>query len=80
MAICEVCKNNYEKGFDINLNGKIHTFDCFECAIFNLAPSCSNYGCVIIGHGIEANNKFYCCACCAHCARSAGITSAKDHV
>jgi hypothetical protein len=29
-----------------------------------------------VGHGIEANNTFYCCA---HCARKKGVTAVADH-
>jgi hypothetical protein len=31
----------------------------------------------VIGHGIEADGKFYCCA---NCARQSGITGARDRV
>jgi hypothetical protein len=42
------------------------TFDSFECAIHALAPTCEYCGVKVIGHGIEANGSFYCCAHCAH--------------
>jgi hypothetical protein len=76
MAQCEVCKNDYDKTFEIIKDGKTHIFDSFECAIHLLAPVCSHCQCKIIGHGIEANNIFYCCA---HCAKQAGV-KAKDRV
>jgi hypothetical protein len=31
----------------------------------------------VIGHGIEANGTFYCCA---HCARTEGVKGVADHV
>ena len=39
MAACEVCGNDYDKTFQITLQGKTHTFDSFECAIHALAPA-----------------------------------------
>ncbi len=53
MAVCEVCGNDYDKSFEINVNGKNHTFDSFECAIHTLAPECHHCGCKVIGHGVE---------------------------
>lgn len=77
MAVCDHCGNNYDKSFDIKWQGKTHTFDSFECAIHMLAPTCSHCQCRIIGHGIEADGTFYCCA---HCARHSGVEGATDRV
>jgi hypothetical protein len=77
MAECEVCGNDYYMAFEVITAGRKHVFDSFECAIQKLAPVCSQCGCRIIGHGIEAKNTFYCCA---NCARKAGVAQAKDHV
>jgi len=67
MATCEVCGNSYDKAFQVRMPaGDSHTFDSFECAIQKLAPSCAHCKCRIIGHGIEANGKMYCCEHCAH--------------
>lgn len=77
MAQCEVCGNNYYLAFEIVTAGVRHTFDCFECAIHKLAPICDNCGCKIIGHGVEAENRFFCCA---HCARVAGEAGARDQL
>ncbi len=77
MAKCEVCGNDYDKSFEVMYQGKTHTFDCFECAIHALAPSCGHCGCKIIGHGVEAVNQIFCGA---HCASSEGVTQAKDRV
>ena len=63
---CEVCKNDYDKPLEIVQNGISHYFDSFECAIHALAPECEHCGCKIIGHGIEAGSRFFCCASCAH--------------
>jgi hypothetical protein len=46
----------------------VHTFDSFECAIQRLAPRCEHCDCRVIGHGVEVEGRFFCCA---HCARSA---------
>lgn len=67
MAKCEVCGNDYELAFELTAAGKTHVFDSFECAIHSLAPICTHCNCRIIGHGVEANGKYYCCA---HCART----------
>jgi len=77
MAICEVCGNDYDKAFQVVRNGEQHTFDSFECAIHAMAPACDHCGCKIIGHGIEADGRFFCCA---HCAEQAGAGGATDRV
>jgi Rieske Fe-S protein len=76
MAECEVCGNDYHMSFQVVAAGKTHTFDSFECAIHALAPVCDHCGCKIIGHGMEANDTFYCCA---HCARKEGVVAVADH-
>jgi hypothetical protein len=76
MAICEVCGNDYDASFVVITNGVRHVFDSFECAIHLLAPVCKHCGCKIVGHGIEADDTFYCCA---HCARKQGVPGAVDH-
>jgi hypothetical protein len=76
MARCEVCGNDYAKSFEVTTAGQKHVFDSFECAIHRLAPQCAHCGCRIVGHGIEAGERFFCCA---HCARRAGVTAAVDH-
>jgi len=40
MARCDQCGNDYDKSFEVNMAGKTHTFDSFECAIQRLAPTC----------------------------------------
>jgi hypothetical protein len=69
MARCEMCGNDYDKAFQINMAGNTHTFDSFECAIHSLAPECEHCGCKVIGHGVESDGHFYCCA---HCASEMG--------
>jgi hypothetical protein len=76
MAVCEVCGNDYHMSFEVVAAGYTHTFDSFECAIHKLAPICEHCGCKIVGHGIEANGTFFCCA---HCARKEGVTAVVDH-
>ncbi|MCP1727645.1 hypothetical protein J2T60_001645 [Natronospira proteinivora] len=77
MSECEVCGNSYEHAFQVRMNGQDHTFDCFECAVHKLAPSCSRCGCRIMGHGVQQNQTIYCGA---HCARQAGAAGLADHV
>lgn len=77
MAACQVCGNDYYKAFQVIVSGQSHIFDCFECAIHALAPVCNHCGCKIIGHGVEANEVFYCCA---HCASKSGVQGLKDYV
>jgi hypothetical protein len=75
MARCETCGNDYDKAFEIILAGKSHIFDSFECAIHSLAPQCAHCGCKVIGHGVESNGTFYCCA---HCAGKLGVREVAD--
>jgi hypothetical protein len=77
MPRCETCGNEYDKAFQVVMNGRSHTFDSFECAIHKLAPTCKHCGIRIIGHGLEANGTFYCCD---HCAEKAGVKGLKDRV
>jgi hypothetical protein len=77
MAKCEVCENDYDKAFEIVMGGERHTFDSFECAIHALAPVCPHCNCRIVGHGVEADGKIFCCV---HCACVSGTTQLKDRV
>jgi len=65
MARCEVCGNEYARSFQVTMGEQTRTFDCFECAIHLLAPTCAHCGCRVIGHGVEAEGQIYCCAACA---------------
>jgi hypothetical protein len=75
MARCEVCGNDYDKSFEVIMAGSQHTYDSFECAIHALAPRCAHCECRVVGHGLEANGKVFCCA---HCAAEMGVTNMKD--
>ena len=77
MARCEICGNDYDKTFQVTQAGKAHLFDCFECAIQALAPVCKHCGCRVIGHGVEAGGKVFCCA---SCASKEGVRGVKDRV
>ncbi|MGQ0764151.1 MAG: hypothetical protein ACT4OZ_00620 [Gemmatimonadota bacterium] len=78
MARCEHCGNDYQRSFDVRAaDGSSHTFDSFECAIQVLAPQCQHCGCRVIGHGVEAGDRIYCCA---HCARHSGEGGLIDSV
>jgi hypothetical protein len=75
MARCETCGNEYDKSFEVVMAGKRHTFDSFECAIHALAPRCAHCDCRVVGHGMEAGGKVFCCA---HCAAESGVSGVKD--
>jgi Rieske Fe-S protein len=78
MATCEVCGNDYDKAFEVVAAGERHTFDSFECAIHMMAPICEHCGCKVVGHGIEVEGQWFCCA---HCAKSAtGVHQVRDRV
>ncbi len=77
MGTCEVCGNQYDKSFQVVMDGETHVFDCFECATHALAPTCDNCGVRILGHGVEANGSFYCGA---HCASQEGVKELQDRV
>jgi len=77
MATCEVCGNNYDKSFTVTMSDGTHTFDSFECAIHALAPKCAHCGCKIIGHGVESDGTYYCCA---SCASMSGVKGLEDRV
>ena len=75
MQRCETCGNEYDKAFEVVMAGKRHVFDSFECAIQALAPTCAHCGCRIVGHGMEAGGRMFCCA---HCAEHSGVKNMKD--
>lgn len=77
MARCETCGNNYERSFEVEMNGERHTFDSFECAIHALAPRCKTCGVRVVGHGLESNGDIFCCR---HCAERGGVEGLRDHV
>jgi hypothetical protein len=77
MGKCEVCGNDYDKTFQVTRGARVHTFDCFECAIQALAPVCRHCGCKVIGHGVEAEGLIFCCA---NCAAKEGVRGMKDRI
>jgi hypothetical protein len=77
MKACDVCGNHYEHSFEVRHGDHTYTFDSLECAVHRLAPRCAHCNCRILGHGIEAEGR---CFCCAHCAREGGIEEARDNV
>lgn len=77
MGTCNVCGNVYDKSFEIIKEGKSYVFDSFECAINLLAPHCNHCNCKIVGHGMEVNDKFFCCA---HCGKKEGEDRFKDRL
>ena len=72
---CEVCGNVYDRPLEIRLDGQIHVFDCFECAIHALAPRCEHCGCRVIGHGVQDDGAIFCCV---HCAQACGVHELQD--
>jgi hypothetical protein len=78
MATCERCGNDYDKAFTVKTaDGEQHVFDSFECAAHVLAPRCEHCEIPILGHGLEDDGRFFCCA---HCARHAGVPDLEDRV
>lgn len=75
MGQCVTCGNDYDKSFEVMKDGRTLTFDSFECAIQKLAPACENCACRIIGHGLEADGRYFCCD---HCAEAQGVGSLRD--
>lgn len=73
MARCEVCGNEYDLAFQVTAQGATHTFDSFECAIHALAPICEHCGCKVIGHGVQATGRMFCCASCAAAEGAEGL-------
>lgn len=75
MARCDQCGNDTDKAFQVVMGERRMTFDSFECAIEMAAPRCEHCDCRIIGHGVEADGRMYCCA---HCASHAGAEGLRD--
>ena len=73
MAACEVCGNDYDKKLRGGCRRSPAHLRQLECAIHQVAPVCEHCGCRVIGHGVEVEGRFYCCA---HCAREAEPSSA----
>ena len=59
MGKCETCHNDYDRSFQVVMDGTTHTFDSFECAIQALAPECAQCSCRVIGHGVEVRKQIY---------------------
>lgn len=77
MPKCEVCGNDYDKSFEVIMDGTRHTFDSFECAVHALAPRCKHCGCRIMGHGLEEEGTYFCCR---NCAIQEGIEGFRDRL
>ena len=77
MPTCETCGNDYDKTFEVTMNGAVHTFDSFECAIHAMAPTCNHCGIRIVGHGVQKGDSLFCCV---HCAKHEGATGLRDRV
>lgn len=78
MAQCDACGNDYPNAFQVvAADGQRHTFDSIECAARVMAPRCENCDVRILGHGLQAGGRMFCCA---HCARAEGVEQLTDHV
>jgi hypothetical protein len=78
MPVCSTCGNEYDRAFTVVTYDEQHyTFDSFECAIQALAPTCRHCGVRIIGHGMQHEDRFYCCG---HCAEAEGVQGLEDRV
>ncbi|MGH9136365.1 MAG: hypothetical protein ACRD0G_04865 [Acidimicrobiales bacterium] len=78
MGTCDVCGNEYDKSFEVTRHdGTRRTYDSFECAANELAPACAHCGCRVLGHGVEADGRIFCCA---HCAEEVGVHALVDRV
>lgn len=75
MKKCAFCGNEYQVPLEIKYRDNNYTFDCFECAIYALAPTCLHCGVKIIGHGHQSGAKLFCSA---HCANQEGIKGLQD--
>ena len=76
MPTCDTCGNDYDKAFTVTLaSGDTFTFDSVECAAARIAPDCEVCGVRILGHGLEADGRFFCCD---HCAEKAGVERLRD--
>lgn len=69
LETCDTCGNRYDKTFTVTRGEATGVFDSFECAAEAMAPRCAHCGCRVLGHGVESEGTFYCCA---HCARNEG--------
>ena len=76
---CEVCGNEYRNCFTVTQGTQKYVFDCFECAIHALAPTCAHCGCKIVGHGISFDDEVFCCQHCVRMSQSA-VDSNEDDI
>lgn len=78
MPTCDTCGNDYDRAFTVTLHsGETLTFDSVECAAQRIAPTCENCGVRILGHGLQAGDRMFCCDTCA---QQAGVDGLNDRV
>jgi hypothetical protein len=66
-----LCPYRFDKAFQVSmLCGDSHSF---ECAIHALVPTCEYCGIKGIGHGVEADGRFFYCSNCASMAGAEGF-------
>lgn len=77
-GICATCGNEYDKAFEVTApDDERYLFDSLECAAQALAPTCAHCGTRILGHGVESDDRIFCCA---HCAAEEGVRGLADRV
>ena len=77
MAVCENCGNDYDKAFEVTMDGKSHTFDSFECAINMLAPACAHCG---TRSSVTASKPAAASTAATIAPRRAGVEGLRDRV
>jgi hypothetical protein len=77
MAKCEVCGKDYDKAFIVEAAGVQHTSIVSSVRFQAMAPTCEHCQCKVIGHGVEVEGHFFCCA---HCARLATSADVRDRI
>ena len=65
MASCEVCGNDYRLSFEVHAAGSGARVRQLRVRHPCAAPVCEHCGVKVIGHGVEADGTFFCCASCA---------------
>ena len=78
MPVCYTCGNDYDKAFSVTTaTGETMSFDSIECAAQQIAPTCARCGVRVLGHGLEAGDRVFCCD---HCAKQQGVDGLNDSV
>ena len=71
MGRCETCGNDYDKSFQMIMNGETHTYDSFECAIEALGAALCELR--HPHHRSRTGSGQASIFCCDHCAERMGV-------